>query len=155
MPFGSEPFFAGGATASILGSLLERKPGHVVLVNRNLDRAQALVQRFGASEHMSVTSWGELPARSGFDLVINATSLGHHGEAPNLNRSLFLPGSVCYDLNYYKASLALKRLCEDMGQAYIDGLGMLVEQAAESFFIWTAKRPDSRVVIRACRDGIS
>jgi shikimate dehydrogenase len=142
---------AGGATASVLGSLLERNPKQILLVNRNLDRARALVARFGASTNISVSGWTDLSAHSGFDLVINATSLGHHGEAPELSRSLFAPAAVCYDLNYYKASLPLKDLCEGMGQLYVDGLGMLVEQAAASFYIWTGKQPDSQAVIEAFR----
>ena len=143
---------AGGATASVLGSLLAGNPKQVLLINRNLDRARALVARFGAPKNISVSGWADLPAESGFDLVINSTSLGHHGDAPDLSRSLFAPKAVCYDLNYYKASLPLKNLCESMGQFYVDGLGMLVEQAAASFHIWTDKRPDSRAVIEAFRD---
>lgn len=143
---------AGGATASVFGSLLEGKPRQVLLVNRNLDRAHALVARFSASTNVSVSGWSDLSGESGFDLVINSTSLGHQGQAPDLDRSLFAPAAVCYDLNYYKASLPLKSLCEGMGQAYVDGLGMLVEQAAASFYIWTGRRPDSRAVIDALRD---
>lgn len=146
---------AGGATASVLGSLLEENPEQVLLINRNLDRAHALVGRFGASKNISVSGWVDLAAESDFDLVINSTSLGHHGKAPDLSRSLFGPAAVCYDLNYHKASLPLRHLCEGMGQTYVDGLGMLVEQAAASFCIWTGKMPDSRGVIRALRNGSS
>ncbi len=142
---------AGGATASVLGSLLAQGPAHITLVNRNLDRAKALVQRFGGTQNLSVIGWDELASCSGFDLVINSTSLGHQGRAPALFSALFAPGAVCYDLNYYKASQPLKQLCSEMRQTYIDGLGMLVEQAAASFYIWTGKKPDSRVVIEAFR----
>ena len=142
---------AGGAAAGILGSLLAAKPREVVLVNRNLDRARALRERFRTSGKLGVTSWTELPALGSFNLVINATSLGHQGEAPPLVSSIFAPGALCYDLNYYKASQPLKLLCETMGQPYIDGLGMLVEQAAKSFNIWTGKQPQCGPVIDACR----
>jgi shikimate dehydrogenase len=135
---------AGGATAGILGSLLVENPAEVVLVNRNLERAESLSARFGL---LSIAGWDDLPGLGSFDLVINATSLGHQGKAPALQQSVFAPGAVCYDLNYYKASEPLKALCEAMGQRYIDGLGMLVEQAAQSFSIWTGKRPDSSSVI--------
>jgi shikimate dehydrogenase len=143
---------AGGATASVLGSLLAQNPVHITLVNRNLERANALVKRFGSNQNLSVISWDELASYSGFDLVINSTSLGHQGKAPALFSALFAPGAACYDLNYYKASLPLKQLCSNIGQKYIDGLGMLVEQAAASFYIWSGKKPDSRVVIKECRD---
>ena len=142
---------AGGAVAGILGRLLAGNPRQITLVNRNLDRARALSERFSSSARVSVTSWSELSDQGAFDLVINATSLGHHGQAPELVFSLFAPNAVCYDLNYYKASLPLKKLCAEMGQVYIDGLGMLVEQAASSFFIWTGERPECTVVINACR----
>ena len=144
---------AGGAVAGILGSLQAENPGHIVLVNRNLDRARTLAERFASAARVSVTGWADLSLQGEFNLVLNATSLGHHGEAPELLPSLFAPGAVCYDLNYHKASLPLKKLCEEMDQPYIDGLGMLVGQAAKSFYIWTGKRPNSRVVIEACRDG--
>lgn len=143
---------AGGATASVLGRVLTQSPAHVTLVNRNLERANALVNRFGSTRNLSVISWDELPSYSGFDLVINSTSLGHQGKAPSLLSTLFAPGAVCYDLNYYKASLPLKQLCSEMGQTYIDGLGMLVEQAAASFYIWTGKKAQSRIVIEKYRD---
>ena len=144
---------AGGAAAGVLGPLLAENPQNIVLVNRNLDRARTLAARFGTSARISVSSWTDLSQQGAFNLVINATSLGHHGQAPELPALLFAQAAVCYDLNYHKASLPLKKLCADMEQPYIDGLGMLVEQAAASFQIWTAMRPDSRVVIEANRDS--
>jgi len=142
---------AGGATAGILGRLLAQQPQQIVLVNRNLERARSLSERFGSAAMLKVTSWSDLPQQGSFNLVINATSLGHQGEAPPLTAVSFAAGSLCYDLNYFKASLPLKNHCEEMGQAYIDGLGMLVEQAAKSFCIWTGKQPETGVVISACQ----
>jgi len=114
---------AGGATAGILGKLLAEKPQQIVLVNRNLERARHLSERFDSSGIISVTSWSDLSGLGVFNLVINATSLGHQGEAPPLNTSSFAEGGLCYDLNYFKASLPLKKHCEDIRQPYIDGLG--------------------------------
>ena len=142
---------AGGAAAGILGSLLAENPQQIVLVNRNLTRARSLSERFDSSGKVSVTSWSELSGQGAFNLVINATSLGHKGEAPPLSSSSFAEGGLCYDMNYFKASQPLKGLCEDMHRPYIDGLGMLVEQAAKSFFIWTSKTPKTLAVIEACR----
>ena len=142
---------AGGAAAGILGALLAQGPSEVLLVNRNLDRAQALSERFDSGGKVSVTAWAELSSKGTFDLVINATSLGHHGEAPPLPDSVFAPGALCYDMNYFKASLPLKRLCEEIRRPYLDGLGMLVEQAAKSFSIWTGEQPETRSVIDALR----
>ena len=143
---------AGGATAGILGELLAAKPRQIMLVNRNLERAHTLAQRFDSLGEVKVTGWSELARHDSFDLVINATSLGHQGKAPPLPGAVFAKDSVCYDLNYFKASLPLKTLCERIGQPYIDGLGMLVEQAAASFLIWTGKRADSSLVIKKLRD---
>ena len=142
---------AGGAAAGVLGPLLQAGPREVVLVNRNLERAEMLSARFEGGGKINVTNWADLHTLGSFNVVINATSLGHQGEAPPLPASVFAPAAVCYDLNYYKASLPLKALCENRGCAYIDGLGMLVEQAAKSFFIWSGKRPDSSLVTTACR----
>lgn len=143
---------AGGASAGILGSLQAGGPQEIVLVNRNLERANTLAERFAPGGKITASSWVDLPAMGRFDLVINATSMGHCGQAPALEPSLFAPGSVCYDLNYHRASQPLKALCEQMGQRYIDGLGMLVEQAAKSFHIWTGKHPHSAGVINAFDD---
>ena len=142
---------AGGAAAGILGRLLAENPQQIVLVNRNLTRARSLSERFGSSGSISVTSWSDLSGQGAFNLVINATSLGHRGEAPPLNASSFAEGGLCYDMNYFKASQPLKKHCEDINRPYIDGLGMLVEQAAKSFSIWTSKTPETRAVIEACR----
>ncbi|MDX2429149.1 MAG: shikimate dehydrogenase [Xanthomonadales bacterium] len=142
---------AGGAASGVLGRLLAEGPQQVVLVNRNLTRARSLSERFDSSGKVSVTSWSELSGQGAFNLVINATSLGHKGEAPPLNTSSFAEGGLCYDMNYFKASQPLKRHCEDIHQPYIDGLGMLVEQAAKSFNIWTSETPETLAVIEACR----
>lgn len=142
---------AGGATAGILGRLLALNPRHIMLVNRNQERALSLAERFAPQGRISVTSWSDLPGHGAFNLVINATSLGHQGAAPALGASSFATDGLCYDLNYFKASLPLKKHCEDIHQPYIDGLGMLVEQAAKSFSIWTAKTPETGAVIEACR----
>jgi len=145
----------GGATAGILADLLAAKPRQVVMVNRDLDRARGLRQRFGSLASVVVIPWSDLPGYGNFDLVINATSLGHLGQAPPLLPSLFGREALCYDLNYFKAGLALKVRCDEMRQPYIDGLGMLVEQAAMSFCIWTGKQPETRVVIDAIKSGVS
>jgi len=145
---------AGGAVAGILGRLMAAAPREVVLVNRNLERASLLAERFDSVGKITITDWKDLPARGRFNLVINATSLGHQGKAPPLLASNFAQDAVCYDLNYFRASQPLRLLVEAMGQRYLDGLGMLVEQAAESFYIWTGKRPDSDMVTEECRDMV-
>ncbi len=144
---------AGGATAGILGSLQAGGPQEIVLVNRDMGRARSLVERFDSGGKISALSWEELYGQGRFELVINATSLGHSGQAPALKPKLFATNGLCYDLNYNTAGEPLRNLCEQMGQRYVDGLGMLVEQAAESFNIWTGKRADSGAVIKAFIHG--
>jgi shikimate dehydrogenase len=146
---------AGGATAGILGRLLAINPREIMLVNRNLQRARVLSERFGAFGKVSVSSWAGLSRQGVFDVVINATSLGHDNEIPPLEASSFAPGGLCYDLNYFRASLPLKAHCEETGVPYIDGLGMLVEQAAKSFSIWTGKQPVTGAVIAALRQDVN
>ena len=152
-------FGAGGATAGILGNLLAQDPREIMLVNRNPQRAWDLAERFSSVGHVNVTPLKNLPCldllqHGNFNLVINATSLGHQGEAPPLTGELFAPDAVCYDLNYFKASEPLQEYCAELRKPYIDGLGMLVEQAAESFHIWTGERPESKPVIEACRKDL-
>jgi shikimate dehydrogenase len=146
---------AGGAAAGILGRLLASEPREIMLVNRDLQRASMLSERFAAVGKISVSSWTGLPRQGVFDLVINATSLGHDGQIPPLESSSFAPGGLCYDLNYFKASQPLKAYCEETGLPFIDGLGMLVEQAAKSFSIWTGKQPVTGAVIAALRRDIN
>jgi shikimate dehydrogenase len=142
---------AGGAVAGILGALLETGPARLALVNRNLERAQTLAARFGGLGDIGVLSWPNLDGAGRFDLVINATSLGHAGKIPPLPAGLFAQGGVCYDLNYGQAAAPLSAWCKSEGRRYVDGLGMLVEQAAESFAAWTGKRADGRAIIEGLR----
>ena len=83
-----------------------------------------------------------------FDLVINATSLGHDKKHPGLPHSMFHPGSLCYDLNYGAVAEPLRNFCLEAEIRYQDGLGMLVEQAALSFELWTGMMPDTEPVLK-------
>ena len=141
---------AGGAAAGILGNLQAGGPREIILVNRDIERARALAERLGSGGKVAVGNWADLSEQGRFDLVVNATSLGHLGQAPLLKETLFAADGLCYDLNYHTASEPLRNLCENIGQRYIDGLGMLVEQAAESFYVWTGKRPDASAAMKTC-----
>jgi len=140
---------AGGATAGILGDLLDLNPESVTLANRTVQRATQLAEAFGSPVH--AVSMTELTRSTPCDLLINATSLGHTGEAPELPRSLFHRETLCYDLNYGRAAEPLRQWCSKNGIRYGDGLGMLVEQAALSFELWTGETPDTEPVLRALR----
>ncbi len=151
---------AGGAVASILGDLLTEIPACIIIANRNPERAEQLCESFaslvGKSAHkyepgnsnssrtkLEAISLPALQMQAPFDLIINATSLGHDGKHPGLPLSLFHPDSLCYDLNYGKVADPLRKFCREATIRYQDGIGMLVEQAALSFELWTGKKPNT------------
>jgi shikimate dehydrogenase len=142
---------AGGAVAGILGDLVDQEPAAIVIVNRSAGRAAELALRFGPSGTVTACAPEALADQGAFDLVINATSLGHDGKIPHLPRSLFNSRTLCYDLNYGAAATPLRQHCAAQGIDYQDGLGMLVEQAAIGFALWTGRQPETRVVLQNLR----
>ena len=137
---------AGGAAQGVLGPLLESRPLRLVIVNRTPGKARALARRFGAA---SGGGYGDI-GDDQFDLLINATSAGLLDEAPPLHSGAFAPGALGYDMVYGRDTpfLAMARAA---GAEARDGAGMLVEQAAQSFFLWRALRPDTAPVLAALR----
>ncbi len=140
---------AGGAAQGTIGSLLEAKPALLVVANRTAARARELAGRFppargGGYEELGAGLSGP------FDLVVNATSAGLADEMPALPAGVFAPGALAYDMVYGRDTPFL-RAARAAGAAASDGLGMLVEQAAESFFIWRGVKPDTRAVLAALR----
>lgn len=144
---------AGGAACGILYDLMQQQPAQLVLANRTREKADGLAGRFCHIGHLQSAAFSDLERLSPFDLVLNATSAGHQGKLPPLTATLFARASVCYDLNYGMAHEVLARWCAEHGIACHDGLGMLVEQAAESFLLWTGQRPDTLPVIEALKPG--
>lgn len=142
---------AGGAAAGVLAALLAAEPARLVIANRTLARAGELARRHADLGKAEICQPQELGAMGPFDLAINATSLGHTGKAPPLDATWFNPGALCYDMNYGGASEPLRALCAGLGLHYADGLGMLVEQAALSFRLWTGRHPDTRAVLEELR----
>lgn len=150
---------AGGAARGILGPLLDLHPEIVVLANRTEAAARTLAGLFGAgASPVLPVSTSDLQGRT-FELVINATSAGLDGLPPEVPGTLLREARLVYDLGYTGASdsdmtpfLCLAR--EHGAAATADGLGMLVEQAAESFFIWRGVRPDTVPVLAALRASI-
>ena len=144
---------AGGAARSVVEPLLTERPKQLVIVNRTADRAVSLAEKFDALGPVSGCGFDELRT-PGFDLVINATAAGLRGEVPALNPAIFADGASAYDMMYASEPTAFVRwsLQAGAGQAW-DGLGMLVEQAAEAFWIWRGVRPDTGPVIARLRPG--
>ncbi len=137
---------AGGAAQGVLAPLAEAGAAAIVVANRTPARAEALAARLRG---VAACSFDALAGRA-FDLVVNATSAGLGGELPRLPPGLFRPGALAYDMVYGRDTefLAMARAA---GAAASDGLGMLVEQAAESFLVWRGVRPDTREVLAALR----
>ncbi|MDT8319904.1 MAG: shikimate dehydrogenase [Xanthomonadales bacterium] len=142
---------AGGAAAGVLAALLAHGPRRVVIVNRTRERAVALAESHADLGTVEARTPAEAERAGPFDLVINATSLGHDGVAPELTASWFEAGGLCCDLNYGRAAQPLASLCARLGVAYRDGLGMLVRQAALSFELWTGNSPATAPVLATLR----
>ncbi len=145
---------AGGATYGVMFPLLREKAKTLVVVNRTLEKAQSLVQSIEKRAGVIVTSLDAVPykglAGSKFDIVINATSAGLSGEMPDLPEGIFAPGALAYDMVYGRDT-PFMIFARKEGARAVDGLGMLVEQAAESFFIWRGVRPQTAPVIKKLR----
>jgi shikimate dehydrogenase len=140
---------AGGAARGAILPFLAEQPAQFVLVNRHLDKAQGLVQQFSAMGNIEAAGYGDL-ANSAFDLVLNATSASLTGELPAIRPSVFAQDSAAYELVYGKGLTPFLRLAQTAGVTKVaDGVGMLVEQAAEAFAWWRGVRPETRPVISA------
>ena len=144
---------AGGASFGVAGPLLAEAPCALVIANRTVSKAETLVQRFSkltAGCGLYASTYAALELKR-FDVVINATSAGLSGDMPALPDSIFVPGALAYDMVYGKVT-PFMQLAQTRGAQVVDGLGMLVEQAAESFFIWRGVRPETAPVIAALRE---
>jgi shikimate dehydrogenase len=139
---------AGGAARGVLGPLAEAGAKKIVIANRTVTKALGLAQRLSAPT-IEACGFDALADRD-FDLVLNATSAGLDDEAPPVPKSVFRKGALAYELVYGRDTpfLALARGC---GAATVDGTGMLVEQAADSFSLWRGIRPQTAPVIAALR----
>jgi shikimate dehydrogenase len=142
---------AGGAVRGVLEPLLELLPQHVVITNRTIDKALQLSKGFAEMGYLLGCGFDMLPGQQ-FDLVINGTSASLAGELPPLPDDLLVAGAVCYDMMYGTEPTVFMNWAQHHGAyAVADGLGMLVEQAAESFAIWRGIRPETQEVITALR----
>ena len=137
---------AGGAARGVLLPLLEKRPAALVIANRTLEKARALTQHFARWGECAACGYAGLAGRQ-FDLVINATSASVSGELPPLPDNVFARGALAYDMMYGKEATAFMRFTAKHGARVSDGTGMLVEQAAESFFVWRGVRPQTAPVI--------
>ena len=144
---------AGGAVRGVLAPLLACEPAALVIANRTASRAQALAERFASLGPVTGCGFDALAGDS-FDVVINGTAASLQGEVPPLPDDLLAPGGSCYDMMYSADATAFQRWAREHGGSQaIDGLGMLVEQAAEAFYLWRGVRPETAPVIARLRRG--
>ena len=140
---------AGGAARGILGPVLAAGPGALTLANRTPARAAALKREFAAQGDIAVCAFEDLGGLGAFDIVVNATSAGLRGEQPPFPASLLTRATFCYDLAYSLKPTPFVAWAHEHGaERAVQGWGMLVEQAAESFAIWRGIRPDTAPIRR-------
>ncbi len=152
---------AGGAARGVLEPLLAAQPFHLRIANRNPQTAVALTQDFtdcaAATTQLTGGSYADIPAESfaePFDLIINATAASLSGERLPLPDSAIGTQTLAYDMAYGKEPTVFMHWAEALGARTADGLGMLVEQAAESFWRWHGTRPDTAPVLMMLRTAV-
>ncbi|MBS9403740.1 shikimate dehydrogenase [Halomonas sp. TRM85114] len=143
---------AGGAVRGVLEPLLAAAPRSLQVANRTAAKAEALANDF--DDLGAIVGSGFEAVEGPFDLVINGTSASLSGELPPLPDALFSTGAGAYDMMYGAEPTVYLRWAADQGATPMDGLGMLVEQAAESFFQWRGKRPHTAPVLERLRRSL-
>lgn len=145
---------AGGAAAGVLGPLLEQQPRQVVVCNRTFHKAQALVDAHATlaqSQKVELLAQEQQGLSGSFDIIINGTAASLQGAGIPVPASVLRPGSLAYDMMYGQAAQPFLDWAQQHGAVGRDGLGMLVEQAAESFALWRGVRPPSQQVLQELR----
>ena len=143
---------AGGAARAAAFALADAGVRELVIANRTLKRAEALALAIGDAAHVGARAWDALASARAFDLIVNATAAGHTNAAFDVPQTLLAAQTLCYDLSYGKAARVFLDGARKAGATRLsDGLGMLVEQAAESFLLWHGLRPDTAPVYAELR----
>ncbi len=146
---------AGGAVRGVLPNLLAAKPVRVCIVNRTIEKAVTWASRFAEHGNLDVRTFAELEGEH-FDLIINGTSAGLDGSVPPLPASIVRRDTWCYDMIYGVGDTAFQQWAKECGAAKaFNGLGLLVEQAAQAFFIWRGISPETASVIAALRTELN
>ncbi|MGN1356141.1 MAG: shikimate dehydrogenase [Succinivibrionaceae bacterium] len=146
---------AGGAARGIILPLLSERPESLYIVNRTESKAQHLAELFRKETDCRIEAGSFEDVQSSFDLIINASSSSLMGVVPALSRNVYESKPFVYDLMYSPEPTVFMKFAADLGCSVSDGLGMLVEQAAESFFLWRGVRPETEELIQILRREIS
>jgi shikimate dehydrogenase len=143
---------AGGAARGVILPILDQHPAQLVIANRTVSNAMDLARQFGEYSVVDASSFESL--QQPFDIIINATSASLSADLPPIPAVIFGAGALAYDMMYGKDSTVFMRFALQHGAIVRDGLGMLVEQAAESFFVWRGVRPDTAPVFSMLRANL-
>ncbi|MGV6858254.1 MAG: shikimate dehydrogenase [bacterium] len=144
---------AGGAVKGVLLPLLSAEPVLLHIANRTASKASALAADFQDEGNLAGSGYDFFP-ESSFDIVINGTAASLTGEVPHIPDRCLSSTTHCYDMMYSSTPTAFLAWCAERGATTRDGLGMLVEQAAESFYLWQQVRPDTAPVLCSLRDRL-
>lgn len=146
---------AGGAAHAAAFALMDAGVGELFIVNRTPERADQLADRFDEPTRVHTRYWDDLANNGSFDLIVNATSAGHGQSSLDLPGSLIGSRCLCYDMSYSLAAIPFLSWARAAGATHaLDGLGMLVEQAAESYLLWHGVRPDTDEVLVQVRSKL-
>lgn len=146
---------AGGAARGVLAPLLEQQLAQLVIANRTASRARDLAKEFSDLGDVLGAGYDETLTGLQFDVLINATAASLQGELPPLPAGIIADGGACYDMMYGAQPTTFMNWATQHGAAKVlDGLGMLVEQAAESFDVWRGVHPDTQSVIQTLRQEL-
>ncbi len=148
---------AGGASAGVLGPLIEAGPREVVMANRTLDKAQAIVDRhqaWAAQHGVRLRACGLDAPGEAFDVFINGTAASLGGQGVPVSAAVLRPGTLALDMMYGSAARPFLDWAQAHGAVGRDGLGMLVEQAAAAFALWRGVRPDTAPVLARLRQEV-
>lgn len=147
---------AGGAVQGILEPLLGKHPKQVHIANRTAMRAEKLGQRFNTSVPMSASGWDDIPAQT-FDIIINGTAASLEGKLPPISTEVIASNSLVYDMMYGTEPTVFLQWAKQAQPdcQTMDGLGMLVGQAAEAFYLWRGVKPETASIIDTVRKTIT
>ncbi|MYN43840.1 shikimate dehydrogenase [Pseudoduganella sp. FT93W] len=146
---------AGGAARGVVLPILEYRPAQLVIANRTVATAEALVEQFAALGGEGVVSaCGYAEIQGQYDIIINATSASLSAELPPVPASVFAPAALALDMMYGAQPTVFLQFAAQHGARLRDGLGMLVEQAAEAFSLWRGVQPETAAVLKALREQL-
>lgn len=145
---------AGGATQGIVEPLLNENPAELLIANRTLSKAESIADKFVSFGKIESCMLNEIPKKQ-FDLVIHATSAGLQGSNVELPTEIIGENTYCYDLLYSDQHTPFMQWAKaNHATCVVDGFGMLLEQAAEAFYLWRGKRPDTSMAYHYFRPGL-